>query len=87
MRPGRGELGDSERAELERLRALEQRMRRLAGTVAHRRVGWVGRIEFERALNGDADTAPRQKTPSDPPAPSHVRGQPIADTPWTGDLS
>jgi hypothetical protein len=78
---GRGNLNEAERAELERLRAMERRMHNLARTVEHRRVEWVGRSEFEQALNGDAVTVPRPNSSNDPSAPPLVRRRPIGGTP------
>jgi hypothetical protein len=72
MTTGGGNVNEAERAELERLRAMERRMRKLARTVEHRRVEWVGRSEFEQALNGDAATAPQPNAPNDPSAPPIV---------------
>ena len=78
---GRGNVNETERAELERLRAMERRMRKLARTVEHRRVEWLGRSEFEQALNGDAATVPQPNTPDGPSAPPLVRRRPIAGEP------
>lgn len=78
---GRGNLNEPECAELERLRGMERRMRKLARTLEHRRVEWVGRSEFEQALNGDAATVSRPNSPNDPSAPPLVRRRPIAGTP------
>jgi hypothetical protein len=73
MTTGGGNVNEAERAELERLRAMERRMRKLARTVEHRRVEWVGRSEFEQALNGDAANTPN--------GPSATRRRPIGGAP------